>query len=93
VLAEAAEIDRREDELYGTERADELPEHLRTRAGRREALREAKERLERERAQTAGRDEEPAEEVTIVLNPQRFVTRPQGGERGFGRAGGVGRRA
>ena len=48
ILEEAAEIDRREDELYGTERGDELPEHLRTREGRREAFREAKERLERE---------------------------------------------
>ena len=51
ILAEAAEIDRREDELYGGERGDELPEHLRTREGRRKALREAKERLERERDQ------------------------------------------
>jgi transposase len=49
ILQEAAEIDRREDELYGTERGDELPERLRTREGRRRALREAKERLERER--------------------------------------------
>jgi hypothetical protein len=49
ILAEAAETDRREDELYGSERGDELPEHLRTREGRRKALREAKERLERER--------------------------------------------
>jgi hypothetical protein len=49
ILAEAAEIDAREDELYGAERGDELPEHPRTREGRRRALREAKERLERER--------------------------------------------
>jgi transposase len=42
ILAEAAETDRREDELYGGERGDELPEHLRTREGRRKALREAK---------------------------------------------------
>ena len=35
VLAEAAEIDRREDELYGEARGDELPEQLRTSAGRR----------------------------------------------------------
>jgi hypothetical protein len=53
ILREAAEIDRREDELYGRERGDELPEHLRTREGRRKALREAKERLEREREQAA----------------------------------------
>src|SRR5919205_1513430 len=49
ILAEAAEIDRREDELYGSARGDELPEQLRTREGRRQALREAKERLARER--------------------------------------------
>jgi hypothetical protein len=42
ILAEAAEIDRREDELYGDQRGDELPEQLRTREGRRQALREAK---------------------------------------------------
>jgi Transposase domain (DUF772) len=41
ILAEAAEIDRREDELYGNERGDELPEHLRSREGRRRALRGA----------------------------------------------------
>jgi len=53
ILEEAAETDRREDELYGRERGDELPEHLRTREGRRKALREAKQRLERERQQAA----------------------------------------
>jgi hypothetical protein len=40
ILEEAAEIDRREDEVYGTERGDELPEHLRTREGRRKADRD-----------------------------------------------------
>jgi hypothetical protein len=74
ILAEAAEIDRREDELYGSERGDGLPEHLRTREGRRQALREAKERLERERAQAAD-DEAP---VTVELDPREFVTRPEG---------------
>src|SRR4051794_10013287 len=33
ILAEAAETDRREDELYGDARGDELPEHLLTREG------------------------------------------------------------
>jgi transposase len=78
ILAEAAEIDRREDELYGSERGDELPEQLRTREGRRQALREAKERLARERvdaAETPPDDEPPA---TIELDPRQFVTRPQG---------------
>ena len=78
ILAEAAEIDRREDELYGSERGDELPEHLRTREGRRKALREAKERLARERDQAA---EPPADDdaaVNIELDPRQFVTRPMG---------------
>jgi len=77
ILREAAEIDRREDELYGADRGDELPEQLRTREGRRQALREAKKRLGREREQAA----EPADDddcVEIELDPQQFVTRPQG---------------
>src|SRR5215207_4786538 len=53
ILREAAEIDRREDELYGPDRGDELPEQLRTREGRRRALREAKERLQCERERAA----------------------------------------
>src|SRR5215203_2390064 len=52
ILAEAAETDRREDELYGEARGNELPEQLRTAEGRRAALREAKAKLERE----AGRE-------------------------------------
>jgi hypothetical protein len=78
ILAEAAELDRREDALYGSDRGDELPEHLRTREGRRQALREAKERLAGERDQTlqAPVDEEPA--VSVELDPGAFVTRPQG---------------
>lgn len=40
ILEEAAETDRREDELYGGARGDELPERLRTSEGRKAALRE-----------------------------------------------------
>ena len=72
VVAEAAEIDRREDERYGPKRGDEPPERLRTREGRREA----KERLDRERAEVA--DSGDDDEVAIALDPRRFVTRPQG---------------
>jgi transposase len=50
ILEEAAEIDAAEDELYGDERGDELPEQLRTGKGRQEWLREAKRQLEAERA-------------------------------------------
>ena len=82
ILAEAAETDRREDELYGEARGDELPEHLRTSAGRRAALREAKDELERERAsvryaEAEARTEAP-EGVAIELDPARFVTRGHG---------------
>jgi transposase len=77
ILAEAAEIDAREEELFGDQRGDELPPQLRTREGRRQALREAKERLARERDHTP---ETSAEErpVTVELDPGQFVTRPQG---------------
>jgi hypothetical protein len=76
ILAEAAEIDRREDELYGAERGDELPEHLRTREGRRKALREAKERLARERDRAPERPADDDAPLNIELAPQQFVTRP-----------------
>jgi hypothetical protein len=48
ILAEADRIDSEEDERHGDARGDELPEQLRTAAGRRAALREAKQRLRRE---------------------------------------------
>jgi hypothetical protein len=76
ILAEAAEIDCRGDELYGSERGDELPEQLRTREGQRRALREARERLARDHApETPAENERP---VTVELDPREFVTRPQG---------------
>ena len=81
ILKEAGEIDAAEDELYGEERGDELPEHLRTSEGRRAALREAKEKLARERA---GRqdakvraDAEP-QGVELVLDPEVIVARMHG---------------
>jgi transposase len=82
ILAEAAETDRREDELYGKARGDELPERLRTSAGRRAALREAREGLERERAgehdtEAEARAEAP-EAAAAELDPARFTTRGHG---------------
>jgi len=50
ILAEAAEIDRAEDEIHGEARGDELPEHLSRRGGRRDWLKQAKRRLDAERA-------------------------------------------
>ena len=78
ILREAGEIDEREDELYGDARGDELPEQLRTREGRRRALREAKERLNRERDHAAETERHGEDPVELELDPQHFVTRPQG---------------
>jgi transposase len=82
ILAEAAETDRREDELYGNARGDELPERLRTSEGRKAALREAKEKLEHERRageqQTETDEQEGAVVVEAELDPDRFVTRAEG---------------
>ncbi len=58
IVAEARATDEAEDELYGEARGDELPEELRTSAGRRKWLRGAKRGLEAERVAV----EEPAEE-------------------------------
>ena len=50
ILEEAKATDAAEDELYGPARGDELPEEFSTAQGRRGWLREAKQRLEAERA-------------------------------------------
>jgi transposase len=50
ILAEAAETDRLEDEQFGERRGDELPPELSTEQGRRGWLRDARRRLEAERA-------------------------------------------
>jgi hypothetical protein len=82
ILKEAGEIDAAEDELYGEARGDELPEHLRTREGRRAALRAAKEKLARERPDRQGAKGEAPEEqgVELVLDPEVIVARMQGRE-------------
>jgi len=53
IIEEAGRLDAAEDELHGPARGDELPEHLAEREGRRAWLRNAKERLDRERAERA----------------------------------------
>src|SRR5881275_3337010 len=65
ILAEAKAIDEAEDELYGDERGDELPEQLRTREGRAEFFRQARERraAETPEDQQLEPDPEPAEEA------------------------------
>jgi hypothetical protein len=64
ILKEAEETDRWEDGLFGRERGDELPEHLRTEEGRRQAFKAAKERL----AEKAGRSE--SEVARFELDPE-----------------------
>jgi Transposase DDE domain len=79
ILKEAEETDRWEDGLFGDDRGDEPPEHLRTAEGRRAAFKAAKERL----AQKAGRGEEP-EVARIDLDPDRVAAGR--GRRGWQRA-------
>src|SRR5437588_2741751 len=69
ILREAEEIDRREDELYGDARGDELPEQLRTPEGRKTALAEAKRRIE-ERKGRAVNDNDAADQP-VKVDPQR----------------------
>ena len=67
ILREAEEIDRREDELYGSDRGDELPEALRAPDGRQRALAGARRRL----AEREGRriEDEPVAELEVDLEP------------------------
>src|SRR5947209_2553882 len=79
ILKEAEETDRWEDGLFGPDRGDEPPEHLRSEEGRRSAFKAAQERL----AQKAGRGEEP-EVARIELDPDRVAAGR--GRRGWQRA-------
>lgn len=81
ILADAARIDAEEDERYGDARGDELPEQLRTAEGRRKALREAKERLARRRAEgAAAAGETAAVGVALEFDQDLIVARDQGRE-------------
>jgi transposase len=82
ILKEAGEVDAAEDELYGEACGDELPEHLRTREGRAAALRAAKQKLARERADREEAKVKPADAqgVKLVLDPEAIVARMQGRE-------------
>jgi len=80
ILREADEIDCLEDELYGDARGDELPEQLRTAEARKQALREAKQRLAERKARAAEQEQDDGESasVEVDLDPERFVTRSWG---------------
>ena len=62
ILREAEETDRREDELYGEDRGDELPEPLRNSETRRQALADAKRRLAERKQRPAGEEPKPEPE-------------------------------
>jgi transposase len=83
ILRQAEETDQREDELYGQDRGDELPEQLRTPEGRRAALAEAKRRLAERKGGDGGEDQQPG---VPEIDPQRSVTR-EGGRREWLREG------
>ncbi len=80
ILREAEETDRREDELYGPDRGDELPEQLRTPDGRRGALEEAKRRLAERKGRVISEEEPVAE---LVVDPELVLGRAgrRGGRR------------
>jgi hypothetical protein len=78
ILDGAERIDRKEDELHGAARGDELPERFRSRESRRQALAEAKQRLE-ERKAAAERDT-PEPVVEIEIDVQRVVASANGRE-------------
>jgi transposase len=82
ILKEAEETDRWEDGLFGSDRGDEVPEHLRTEEGRRAAFQAAKERL----AEKAGRDAEP-EVAQIEVQPPPPATKSGWGRRAWHREG------
>jgi transposase len=80
ILAEAARIDAEEDALYGEALGDELPERLRTAEGQRKALKDAKERLARRRAEEANSDCDGGGGVRLQFDPELIVARVQGRE-------------
>jgi transposase len=77
ILREAEETDRREDELYGDARGDELPEQLRSAEGRRAALADAKRRIEERKGRPVGPQEPDAD---VEVDPEVVLGR--GGRRG-----------
>jgi transposase len=67
ILREAEEADQREDELYGNDRGDELPEQLRTPESRRDALAEAKRRIEDRKGRPVTEQESAEKDVPVDM--------------------------
>jgi transposase len=85
ILDEAERIDREEDEQHGGARGDELPEQFRSRESRREALAEAKQRLDEKKA-AAERDAAAVVEPAVDLDLERLGQHAEG-RRGWLRNG------
>ena len=85
ILAEAAATDEAEDELYGEERGDELPEQLRTPEGRREFFRQAKRAREREHEDSGATEPDP--DVPVELEAKNIVGRGRQGRDAWLREG------
>jgi len=85
ILDEAERIDREEDEQHGDARGDELPERFRSRESRREALAEAKQRLDEKKA-AAEQDASAGVEPAVELDHERLGAHAEG-RRGWLRNG------
>jgi transposase len=83
ILAEAKATDEAEDELYGDQRGDELPERLRTPEGRREFLLQAKRELQREDEDCGSAEPE----VPLELEAKNIVGRGRQGRDAWSREG------
>jgi transposase len=85
ILDEAERTDREEDERHGDARGDELPERFRSRASRRAALAEAKQRLD-EKKTTDDQDASQEPVVEVELDEERALASTSG-RRGWVREG------
>ena len=90
IVAETGASDEAEDEAFGEQRGDELPEPLRTPEGRREFLRGAREQIRREpeSRESAGEGEADARDgVALEFDASEIVGRGRQGRDAWLRAG------
>ena len=85
IVEETRATDEAEDEAFGQERGDELPEPLRTPQGRRAFFRQAKQEREREDEDSGAAEPEP--EVSLELDANSIVGRGRGGRDAWLREG------
>jgi transposase len=78
LLAHAEQVDRDEDECHGGDRGDEPPAGLRSRDERRQALAEAKARLETQRSEQLAGGEAAEFDAGIELDLEQLTRQRQG---------------